>query len=224
MGTHFQQTAQGIPRFFSTIALLLPILRPGWELGPHIGLRPSSERQSRSPGHHHCSTPTDSREMGQRCPGNYAGNGGLLIQTCCKVLYIHISPNPLDERGETPEQTDFVILKSFIETWRILDPRDRETAMAVGMLFETLMACWFEALRVGTEWVDWKTLVYRRMRRDGWCPAELSMMSGRLNTMSIFFMSRVRRPNLTKKHSMMRIHSTLLQFPRQSLRKEGGTP
>jgi hypothetical protein len=81
------------------------------------------------------------------------------------------------------------------------------------------MACWFEALKRpidvgerdqrliglgGTGWVDWKTLVYWRMKQDGWCPAELSMMSGRLNAMSIFFMSHVQRPNLTKKHSTIR--------------------
>jgi hypothetical protein len=42
------------------------------------------------------------------------------------------------------------------------------------------------------------------MKQDGWCPAELSMMSGRLNAMSIFFMSHVQRPNLTKKHSTIR--------------------
>jgi hypothetical protein len=45
------------------------------------------------------------------------------------------------------------------------------------------MACWLEALKrpidagerdqrliglgIGTGWVDWKTLVYRRMRQDG---------------------------------------------------------
>lgn len=130
MGTYFHQIAKGIPRFSSTIALLLPTLRPGWELGPSIGLRPSSERQSRPPGHHLCLPPTNSREMGQRCsPATMLENGGLLIQTCYKVLRIHTSWNPLDERGEIPKRTDFVTLGLFMNTWRTFDPRGQETTM-----------------------------------------------------------------------------------------------
>jgi hypothetical protein len=64
-------------------------------------------------------------------------NGGLLIQTCYKVLRIHTSWNPLDERGEIPKRTDFVTLGLFMNTWRTLDPRDQETTMA----------CWLKALK-----------------------------------------------------------------------------
>jgi hypothetical protein len=47
------------------------------------------------------------------------------------------------------------------------------------------------------------------------------MMSGRLNAMSIFFMSHVQRPNLTKKHSTIRIHSTSSLVPMTVVKGRG---
>lgn len=111
------------------------------------------------------------------------------------------------------DQTRPAELRSFIEHYSFKDPRHPTIATSEALLIETLLAAlshnflrndrerYLNTLN-GTNFHlrGQKNFLYSRMRSDGWCPAELSMMFERLNGAALYFMSHMERPGPTKEH------------------------
>ena len=53
--------------------------------------------------------------------------------------------------------------------------------------------------------LPFNSLIYFRMREDGWCPSQLFRMCKLLNHSAMYFMSHIERPDTSRAHHMIRI-------------------
>lgn len=117
---------------------------------------------------------------------------------------------------------------SFIERATFADPRDPRIAMSMALMNETLRDAFILASietdqnlpAANTDFPEGRCLVYFRMRSDGWCPSELSMMFTRLNCAGLYFMSHVERPNPARKHPMIRVHPAAASATASAIKTE----
>lgn len=123
--------------------------------------------------------------------------------------------------SQLPPEREIGLLAFMEMSLYYADPRDKAIAASIGLLIEVLLACLsldslsdtgptrHLTMMTGQNFTfrQWNSLIYQRMRSNGWCPSALSMLFSRINTSALLFMSHVGRPSPNKEHHMIRIRS-----------------
>jgi hypothetical protein len=123
--------------------------------------------------------------------------------------------------AEGVRQSGRLRLNDFIKHSKFEDPRDPKEALFTTLLFNVLLGPitaglaksdtaaekYLKFAPMGTNMLlhGEKSLLYQRMRDDGWCPSELSMIFSRLSVVGIYYVSHITRPGSTKEHPTLRI-------------------
>ncbi|GAW14587.1 hypothetical protein ANO14919_039900 [Xylariales sp. No.14919] len=105
------------------------------------------------------------------------------------------------------------------------DPRNPAVALTTSAILEALSSIMMRCRRalpelqlqptILTSLGTWHSLIWAKMRYDGWCPSELVRLFGDFNTACLYFLYNLRRPGPHETHQMIRIHksSVLRQAP-----------
>ncbi|KIX09120.1 uncharacterized protein Z518_00198 [Rhinocladiella mackenziei CBS 650.93] len=133
-----------------------------------------------------------------------------------KAARLHSDLHVVHTISDYPERQPS--LQEFIQTTCLRDPRDQTTILATATLLEFLFEyCFFEDVRHlypkmkgafgGHSLTEGgNNLLWWKMRKNGWCPFELAVLSKRLNTAGLYFMYHMVRPKPSQHHKVIRIH------------------